>query len=74
MYKLDNKQLATDLIEWFKTADFKDKNFMSRDPVLNVIKKELNKRKRWKELSRGKPGFPKNNGINNSGNTNYEDW
>ncbi len=53
MNKDERKQLAAQLAEWFKQATPDKRNFWQRDEVAFLIKKEMEKLDRWKNLARG---------------------
>ncbi len=58
MTKENEKQLLALLTEFFATRNLNKKDFTRRNPIGVLLKKELSKLKRWKNLNRGRHNPP----------------
>jgi hypothetical protein len=55
MNKLNENKLAADLQKWFDDNNLITIHFWERNPVANVIKKQLKQIGKWKYRARGNP-------------------
>jgi hypothetical protein len=60
MKKHDKQKLIELLAAWFKQANFDKATIYYRDPVLILMKRELERVERWKNAPRGNSQPPKN--------------
>jgi|LakMenEpi03Aug12_release.lakeMendotaPanAssembly.Ray.scaffolds.fasta_scaffold1198414_2 hypothetical protein len=55
MNKENQNQLFYLLQEFFATHDLNARDFLNKNAIAALLKNELSKKNRWKNLSRGKP-------------------